>query len=31
MSLARAGFTIEDVRDAPDRPGSEWVFIARRT
>lgn len=25
------GFEIVDVRDAPDRPGKEWVFRARRT
>ena len=29
-SLAAAGFSIEDVRDAPDRPGRENVFLARR-
>lgn len=29
-TLADAGFTIDDVRDAPDRPGAEWVIIARR-
>jgi SAM-dependent methyltransferase len=29
-SLAAAGFSVEDVRDAPDRPGREFVFIARR-
>jgi SAM-dependent methyltransferase len=29
-SLAGAGFEVLDVRDAPDRPGREWVFIARR-
>ncbi len=29
-SLAAAGFTVEDVRDAPDRPGHELVVIARR-
>ena len=29
-SLAAAGFAVEDVRDAPDRPGREFVFIARR-
>ena len=29
-SIAQVGFTVEDVRDAPDRPGQEWVFIARR-
>lgn len=28
-SLAAAGFAIDDVRDAPDRPGREWVVIAR--
>lgn len=30
-SLAVAGFTVDEVRDAPDRPGRELVFIARRT
>lgn len=29
-SLAEHGFTVEDVRDAPDRPGREMVFVARR-
>ena len=29
-SLARAGFEVAEVRDAPDRPGLEWVFVARR-
>jgi SAM-dependent methyltransferase len=29
-SLAAAGFTVEDVRDAPDSPGREMVFLARR-
>ncbi len=29
-SLATAGFRVDDVRDAPDRPGRELVFIARR-
>lgn len=29
--LARAGFAIRDVRDAPDRPGLEFVFIAERS
>lgn len=29
-SLAAAGFTVVEVRDAPDRPGREWVFVARR-
>lgn len=28
--LESAGFDVCDVRDAPDRPGLEWVFIARR-
>jgi SAM-dependent methyltransferase len=27
-SLAAAGFAVNDVRDAPDRPGRELVFIA---
>jgi SAM-dependent methyltransferase len=27
-SLLAAGFTIDDLRDAPDRPGRELVFIA---
>ncbi|MDQ2876897.1 MAG: SAM-dependent methyltransferase, partial [Actinomycetota bacterium] len=30
-SLRAAGFTVTGVRDAPDRPGREFVFIARRT
>jgi SAM-dependent methyltransferase len=29
-SLREAGFDVKDVRDAPDRPGREFVFIARR-
>ncbi len=29
-SLRGAGLVVEDVRDAPDRPGLELVFIARR-
>jgi SAM-dependent methyltransferase len=29
-SLAQAGFEIREVRDAPDRPGLEWVFVAER-
>ena len=29
-SLAAAGFAVEEVRDAPDRPGRELVFLARR-
>ncbi|MGH9271806.1 MAG: class I SAM-dependent methyltransferase [Ilumatobacteraceae bacterium] len=30
-SLHDAGFTVDDVRDAPDRPGQELVFLARRS
>jgi hypothetical protein len=29
-SLGAAGYAPAEVRDAPDRPGREWVFIARR-
>ena len=29
-SLAGAGFAVSEVRDAPDRPGRELVFLARR-
>jgi len=29
-SLAEAGFDVVDVREAPDRPGKEMVFVARR-
>jgi SAM-dependent methyltransferase len=29
-SLRSAGFELDDLRDAPDRPGRELVFIARR-
>ena len=29
-SLAAHGYALDDVRDAPDRPGLEFVFIARR-
>jgi hypothetical protein len=28
-SLVATGYVVEDVRDAPDRPGLEHVFIAR--
>lgn len=28
--LEAAGLQVEDVREAPDRPGHEWVFLARR-
>jgi hypothetical protein len=30
-SLFNAGFVVRDVRDAPDRPGLEFVFIASAT
>ncbi len=30
-TLAEAGFTIREVRDAPDRPDREWVVIAQRS
>lgn len=29
-SLTAAGFTVAEIRDAPDRPGREFVFIATR-
>jgi len=29
-SLAAAGLVVDEVRDAPDRPGLEFVFIARK-
>jgi ubiquinone/menaquinone biosynthesis C-methylase UbiE len=29
-TLSQAGFTVESVRDAPDRPGLEFVFLAHR-
>lgn len=29
-SLDAAGFVVDEVLDAPDRPGLEWVFVARR-
>jgi SAM-dependent methyltransferase len=29
-SLANVGFLVRDVRDAPDRPGREYVFICER-
>jgi len=28
-SLAALGYRLEEVRDAPDRPGLEFVFVAR--
>lgn len=30
QSLTAAGFVVDDVRDAPDRPGKEFVFVARK-
>jgi SAM-dependent methyltransferase len=30
-SLAATGYQLDEVRDAPDRPGLEFVFIARRS
>ncbi|MFJ2647936.1 class I SAM-dependent methyltransferase [Streptomyces sp. NPDC087420] len=30
QDLQQHGFAVEDVRDAPDRPGRELVFVARR-
>lgn len=29
-SLEAAGFVVDEVRDAPDRPGAEFVFVARK-
>lgn len=29
-SLTAAGFRVDDVRDAPDRPGKEFVFVSSR-
>jgi hypothetical protein len=29
-ALLEQGYVIDDVRDAPDRPGREFVFVARR-
>jgi len=28
--LERAGFVVRSIRDAPDRPDREWVFVAER-
>jgi SAM-dependent methyltransferase len=30
-SLTSAGLTVDEVRDAPDRPGLEFVFVTRKT
>ena len=29
-ALRTAGFRLDEVRDAPDRPGQEFVFVAHR-
>jgi hypothetical protein len=29
-SLVAAGFAVDEVRDAPDRPGREFVFVTTR-
>ena len=29
-SLVREGYELTEVRDAPDRPGREFVFLSRR-
>jgi hypothetical protein len=29
-SLAREGYELIEIRDAPDRPGREFVFLCRR-
>jgi hypothetical protein len=29
-SLVTEGFTVREVREAPDRPGREFVFLAHR-
>jgi hypothetical protein len=29
-SLTAAGYLVDEVREAPDRPGRELVFIGRR-
>lgn len=29
-TLTEAGFSVREVRDAPDRPGREWVVLAQR-
>jgi hypothetical protein len=30
VTLVAHGYVVEDVREAPDRPGREFVFVARR-
>ena len=29
-NLVQAGFRVDKVRDAPDRPGKEFVYLARK-
>ncbi|MBR7559437.1 SAM-dependent methyltransferase, partial [Mycobacterium tuberculosis] len=29
-ALEKAGFAVREIRDAPDRIGREWVFLAER-
>ncbi len=29
-NLSAAGFSVEDIREAPDRPAKEMVFVARK-
>ena len=31
LSLSAAGFGVAEIRDAPDRPGAEFVFLATKT
>lgn len=30
QSLVKNGYIVKDIRDAPDRPGKEFVFVARK-
>lgn len=29
-SLKKTGYVIDSIRDAPDRPGKEWVYVAQK-
>jgi hypothetical protein len=31
VSLSETGFSVREIRDAPDRPGRELVFVAQRS
>ena len=31
LSLGVVGFGVAEIRDAPDRPGAEFVFLATKT